>query len=510
MGKKKSVVLMTLLTIVIVVLCAITAFPSFYIPGSDKVKKWNPAVLQYDLSMDLGGGYYAYYYPEGVISETEYESNLLALQGDDEKVKAEREEFVASYKKNGGLYLSTNPEDGIMENGVVTEEFKTAFKAAEKEIRARYAAKDYAEYRVSVVDNYALRIELPASENTDNQTSAQYASQALSLFALTGDLTIEKGGETVDELKEEDATAKDLIKSIYVDTKYEVAYVRVKFTSKGKEMVKAFKDGAGETSSDGSQTASTLDIKIGDEGILSVSTEYITDSNNIMYPVARETDIRYAETLSIVLNSALEKGGYGVEFRSLTSSDIRSFAPIYGDNVLTLLFIALAIVIVAILVGLVVKMGRYGVVGVYSSLSYFIITALCFAFISGGVFVVSLGSVLVFLAGLVLMNVLHYHVYGAIKKEFDLGKTVESSVKGGFNKTIWGIVDIYAVLLLGALSLFVGAAGFVTLAQQALICIAAGAFCNLLWSRAINFTFLSASKNKYKYFRFVREDDDDE
>ena len=172
--------------------------------------------------------------------------------------------------------------------------------------------------------------------------------------------------------------------------------------------------------------------------------------------------------------------------------------------------IALAIVIVAILVGLVVKMGRYGVVGVYSSLSYFIITALCFAFISGGVFVVSLGSVLVFLAGLVLINVLHYHVYNAIKKEFDLGKTVESSVKGGFNKTIWGIVDIYAVLLLGALALFVGAAGFVTLAQQALICIVAGAFCNLLWTRAINFTFLSASKNKYKYFRFVREDDDDE
>lgn len=499
MGKKKSVVLMTLLTIVIVVLCAITAFPSFYIPGSDKVKKWNPAVLQYDLSMDLGGGYYAYYYPEGVISEDEYERML----------SEDKEELEASYRKHGGLYLSTDPEDGIMENGAITEEFKTEFKAAEKEIRARYEAKDYAEYRVSVVDSYALRIELPASENTDNQTSAQYASQALSLLALTGDLTIEKGGETVDELKEEDATAKDLIKSISVDTKYEVAYVRVKFTSKGKEMVKAFKDGS-SSSSDNSQTQSTLDIKVGDEAILSVSTDYITENNNIMYPVAQETDIRYAETLSIVLNSALKNGGYGVQFRSLTSSDIRSFAPIYGDNVLTLLFIALAIVIVAILVGLVVKMGRYGVVGVYSSLSYFIITALCFAFISGGVFVVSLGSVLVFLAGLVLINVLHYHVYNTIKKEFDLGKTVESSVKGGFNKTIWGIVDIYAVLLLGALALFVGTAGFVTLAQQALICIVAGAFCNLLWTRAINFTFLSASKNKYKYFRFVREDDDDE
>jgi len=32
----------------------------------------------------------------------------------------------------------------------------------------------------------------------------------------------------------------------------------------------------------------------------------------------------------------------------------------------------------------------------------------------------------------------------------------------------------------------------------------------LLWARAINYTFLSASQDKYKYFRFVREDDDDE
>jgi hypothetical protein len=61
MGKKKSVVLMTLLTIVMVVLCALVALPTFAIPGS--VKDWNPAVLQYDFGKDLGGSYYTYYYP---------------------------------------------------------------------------------------------------------------------------------------------------------------------------------------------------------------------------------------------------------------------------------------------------------------------------------------------------------------------------------------------------------------------------------------------------------------
>ena len=114
------------------------------------------------------------------------------------------------------------------------------------------------------------------------------------------------------------------------------------------------------------------------------------------------------------------------------------------------------------------------------------------------------------MAGLVLVNVLHGYVYNAIKAEFQLGKTVESSVKGGFRKTLWGIVDIYAVLLLGSLALLIGGAGLHTLALQAIICVVTGAFCSLLWGRVINYVFLSASKNKYKYFRFVREDDDDE
>ena len=83
-------------------------------------------------------------------------------------------------------------------------------------------------------------------------------------------------------------------------------------------------------------------------------------------------------------------------------------------------------------------------------------------------------------------------------------------MKGGYRKTVFGVVDIYAVLLLGALAMLIGAASLHTLAIQTIICVVSGAFINLLWARAINFTFLSASKNKYKYFRFVREDDDDE
>ena len=80
MGKKSSVVFISLLTIVIAVLCAIVAFPKVAIPGKGGIKYWNPTVLQYDLGVDLGGGYYTYYYPEGVKPEAEYKQEKIAAE----------------------------------------------------------------------------------------------------------------------------------------------------------------------------------------------------------------------------------------------------------------------------------------------------------------------------------------------------------------------------------------------------------------------------------------------
>ena len=84
MGKKKSVVLITLISIVVAFLCVLTMFPSFGIPFrvNGTYVTWNPVVDQYALSSDLGGGYYTYYYPEGVIPESEFNGNYENLSGD--------------------------------------------------------------------------------------------------------------------------------------------------------------------------------------------------------------------------------------------------------------------------------------------------------------------------------------------------------------------------------------------------------------------------------------------
>ena len=495
MGKKKSIFLMVLLTIVIVVLSAITVVPSFTIPGT--VKKWNPVVNQYDLGSELGGAYYTYYYPEGIISAIEYKNEYDAIEDEEE-----RKEYADSYKQYKGLYLSKDADYAIFnEDGTeISDEFDKAFNAAKDEIVARYAKKGYSDYSVTVVDDYALRVQVPASEKTDGNTAFQNAFYTLGFFAETGELEIMLGDTIVEQRV--DYEVDELIKGFDVKTKNGVAYIEVTFTSVGKEMIKNYRENAGED---------TLKIMLGDNAVMEISaTEHVTTRNVVRYYLAYDSEITYVETMTILLNSALENGGFDITFKTVSSTDVRTVETFTGNNTRTLTYIAIAVVMVAMIAFAIVKMGGFGVSNAYASVSYFVVVAICYAFVSSGVFEITLGSVLVFLLGLALVNVLNAKVFEAIRAELALGKTVESSVKAGYKNTIWNVVDVYAVTLLGAVALLIGVAGVYGLALQALICVATAAFCNLLWTRVINVMLLSASKDKYGYFRFARNEEDDD
>ena len=513
MGKRKSTVLMVLLTIVIVALCALTIFPSFAIPGT--VKIWNPAVMQYDTGADLGGGYYAYYYPVGVISETEY--------------KELSEEDQATYVQylDKGLYLKDDVDYGVIagleidenENGV-SDEFETEFQKAVDEISARYAKKGYSDYRVSVVDDLVVRVQVPASGATEEKTAFENACATFGLFAETGAMTITLSDSEVSQLDDVDGDLTKIVKEFSVHTQYDVAFIKATFTDLGKEMLDAFsyevKTAENTSSSSSSAEEVTLKFMIGDEAVITLNGDsldqgVITTKYEMKYPVANASEKDYVETLVILLNSALHNAdGFEVEFETIPTSQVRTYGSVFGENTQLLLYIAMFVVIVALIAYAVVTMGRFGIVGGYATVSYLIITGLCFAFIATGAYEITLGTALVFLVGLVLMNVVHAYTYKAIKTEAGLGKTIDSSVKSGYNKILLPTVDVYAVLLLGAVALLIGAAGLQTLATQAIICIVTAAFCNLLWTRVINYLFLGASKNKYTYFRVVREDNDDE
>ena len=501
MGKKKSVVLMILLTIVIGVLCALTAFPAFTLPGTSGVKKWNPVVLQYDLGADLGGGYYAYYYPEGVISETEYKNNVAVLEGE------EKTDYEESYMQVAGsnLYFSTEEKLNIVDGDKLSTDFKNAFDKASKEIANRFAEKQYSDYRVSVVEGYALKIQLPASENSDK------AGAALAYLANTGKMTVKKGGEVIDMLQEDGATINDVIKRISIATRYKTAYLSIRLTDEGEAMLNGVKGSLSSSteaqSATDTSTLTTLDIVIGEETIAQVYSDSVMHDNEIRVLFVDEVNRDYIETVKILMESAMATGGFDVTFEA---DAVRVYEPVYGDNVLTLLFIAVGTVIVGIIVASIIKMKKFGVVSLYATLSYCIITLICFAFITSGTFEISLGTVLVFVVGLLLVNFIQSYIYNAIRAKNAEGKAPISSVKGGYKETLGTVIDIYAVLILGALALLIATAGLRTVALQALICFIAGAFINLLWARFINFVYSSTQKDLFKYYRFIKEDDEDD
>ena len=502
MGKKKSVVLMVIISIVLVALTVFTVCPSFWFPWNNGLKGWNSVLAgNVDFGSDYKGGYYAYYYPEGVISEAEYKDNYEALKGDSDPDN--EKEYADRYIQRGGLYLDTEA-DFITENGKVSADFEKELQELRGVISERFAKKGYSEYSVSIVDKYAFRVEIPA-------TDVNYA-QTLKLFAETGAITIKANGAVVDELSDEEAVASTYIDAFSMGSHFAYNYVRVKLTKEGAALLDRLEEDGSVVSqaSDTTQDGNTgVWIYMGETPMLPVYTENVA-SNTVLkcaYNDAAMSD--YLQTTIIAMNSALEHGEYSFAFSDV-SGEIRAKSHAYGENAVAAMLITLGALTVAAIALAIVLCKKYGVVFGYMACTYVTITGLCFAFITKGIFEFTLGTALVYLIGLAVMLFIHVKTYASIKNGVALGKTVNSSVALGYKKTLWTTVDAYAVLALGAVSMIVGIAGVATLAWQALICLVAGAFCNLLWGRVINYTYLSASKDKYKFYGLVREDDDDE
>ena len=83
-------------------------------------------------------------------------------------------------------------------------------------------------------------------------------------------------------------------------------------------------------------------------------------------------------------------------------------------------------------------------------------------------------------------------------------------MKNAFKKTLLSAVDACVIAVIGSVAFLIGGAALQTVAAQAVICFAAASFVCLVWTRVINHLLLSASKDKYAFYRLKREDDDDE
>ena len=365
MGKKKSVVLMVIISIVLIALTVFTVCPSFWFPWNDRLNGWNSVTAEFvDFGSDYKGGYYAYYYPEGVITEDEYKGKLDSLADQDSK-----DEYAAEYIPCGGLYVSKEA-DFLTDGNLLSADFRTEMTKIREVISNRFSQKGYSEYSVSVVDNYALRVDIPASDANVQET--------LQLFALTGDITFKLNGEVVDEFKGEEVNAKDFIKAFSLRSQFAYKFIHVKLTKAGADMINRLEE-AGSITAQGSDT--TMDgskglwMYIGDQAFMPIYTENLA-SNTVLKCMHNEAE--YASSLQtrvILANSVLENGGFSFDFSDV-GSEIRQKSHVYGENSQGAMLILLGALTLAALVAAIVLCKKFGMVFAYMACTYVSITGL--------------------------------------------------------------------------------------------------------------------------------------
>ena len=481
MGKKKSVALIVLVTVVLLGLLFICFAPTF---RAMTPYDFRSLLGNVELGSDLGGGYSTVYYPEGVISQSEYDQ-IVALYAEGETSGDTSElENPADYTRHKGVYLSND----LMEGQAVSQSFADSFAVALKTLRARFAAKGYADDSVAVQDDYTVAVKVPY----DNETPGDL----FETFARGGALIL--SSETITSVSGQEAWTRDDIKDFGVASAGDSGYaIEIKFTKQGRERFKEM------TTSMSEAEQTTLYVYVGTEQVLSVGDMGTVQDTSTLYISGSFTERAGAETTAILLDTALDReNNFSL---SLQYSEINTFEPTAGTHTALALAIAVgALFLIAAVVSIVLYKGM-GLAHTYSFLLYVLCMVLCISLIGG--IVVDLAGVVAIVLSAAVMTAFDRYAYGNIRSEFAKGKTLTASVRSGYRKSLALTIDAHVILAaisLVVMLITVGSAHF--FAAIFLIGTLLSAACTLGVTRFFLYMFMAQPKNKIGFCGFRREE----
>lgn len=501
MGKKKSVVLLIIYTLLIAVLCFICTVSFSY--GTDNMYTFSSVMRMMDKDADLGlayganadagaylgGGYSAVYYPEGVISAKEYDDNIRDMSEEDAAEYADT--YVRYPDANGSVYL----EKGVAANddGTMQDSFKSAFDSALKTVTERVARLRVDGARVDVVGDYAIRVFMPS------MMDGEYS--AMTLFAYTGALDIRCGTDEASATSLFNITSKyslsDYIKSIGSRTSGDTAYVEFIFTDMGQEALKTATSGAAET-------AVTLYFYVGDTSVISLSVSEVYDQNSLY--ISGSYTAETANAVAVLFDTAMSGSADDLTF---TAGDAYFQPALYGGNTVYMLYIAFGVCFVAMMAFFFIRYRRLGFVHLYTYLLFLFAMILCgwsipFVYLSVETF-------LAFMLASVLLCVSNAVTFESARKEYALGKTMTSSVKTGYKKCFWKLFDLHIAV---ALIAFLVAAIAISSLQVAAFVLGLATVFSGVGTLAVNrfgwAVMMATSKQTGKFCNFKREEVEDE
>ena len=495
MGKVKSAICLTLMSLLIAVLCffCTVSFPVNEIDTFYSTLKLTQKDISLGDALDeenyLGGGYSAMYYPEGVISAKEYKDNLSAYvaAGDTEKV----DDYKAKYPealKVGGLYLEKEvaSEDGTTISASFKEKIQNTFAV----IKDRYEALHVDGMKIEVLSDYALRITLPQSYSARNY--------AFSAMTYTGAITVSMGSDVSSATQifpenKPGVVIGDYLKGFSTRTAADgTAYVGIRFTDKGRDLLK-------KETSGGSST--TMFFKIGDNVPVQFSVSSEIDQST-MYISGSFTN-ESAKATAILMNSALENGT--AEDLTVTYGDMLLLPAAFGDNALLFVYIAFGACILAMAIFFFTRYGRLGFAHMFTYLMFLFSMLLCIWAIP--FLYISVGSILGLLLASVVLSIGNALVYEYARKEYAAGRTMTASVKAAYKKTLWHVIDLHAVLAALAFIIYgISLTGLQVFAFTFGLGIGFSVLCSLLIGRLTWASMMSFTSKKGNFCRFKREE----
>lgn len=491
MGKKKSAALIVLFTVVLVglVFMSVASFPV------SAVYNYNSLLSMIDLSTDLGGGYTAVYYPEGVISQEEY--NALVADYEDKKDEADAPENPKDlYHQYGGVYIENESWNSDEED--VTEAFRNEFDSAFRALQNRFEQKSYSAYSIKLQDGYTVRVDVPYTDEN--------ASNMFTMMSYGGNLLFTDGSSNEMEITSEYVTGARVVNAT---NGYGVS---IDFTSEGRQafnsLTSAMVSSSSDDSSSSSSTSSTLYIQMGGNNLLSkgIPISSAVDESSFAFSGAF-TERGSAETLVAVINSALiDENVFDI---NLDASRIATFEPTLGVNAALIAAIVFGALIVVMLIVSLIRFKGMGLAHLYGFLTYAVVFVLCLAFIDA--VQLSVAGVIAIALSAAVMVFFNWYAFKNIHEEFATGKTLTASVKAGYKKSLAFTIDAHIILLLMSGAICLISTGMMFYAGLIFVLgTVISAACTLAVTRFCLYVFLAQPKNKIAFCNLKREETEDE
>ena len=494
MGKKKSAALIVLFTVVLVGLIFMSV-ASFQVSA---VYNYNSLLSMIDLSTDLGGGYTTVYYPEGVISQEEYNA-FVAEYEETQGTDGATQNPAEIYRQHGGIYLSIEDEV-CTADGVVTESFQNEFDSAFRALQKRFEQKSYSSYSIKLQDDYTIRVDVPYTEED--------VSNMFDTMAYSGRLVFTDGSSNTME-----GTAEYIKRARVVDTVNGYG-VSIEFTSEGRqafnELTSAMISASSDSSSSDSSSSSSAPvyIRVGENDLVSggVSISAAVDENSFGFS-GSFTERGSAETIVAVINSAIdESNAFDIQ---LDASRVATFEATLGDNAALIAAIVIGVLVVAMLVFFLIRFKGMGLAHLYGFLAYAIAFILCLALIN--VIQLSIAGVIAIALSAAVMVFFNWYAFNNIREEFATGKTLTASVKAGYKKSLAFTIDAHvALLLLSAVICLISTGTMFYAGLIFLLGTVISAACTLAVTRFCLYVFLAQPKNKIAFCNLKREETEDE